>query len=105
MKKGGAAASKHVRQMHSPFSIYHFLFSIPRRGKMARTEFHAQLAALRAHVLDLGGLAMSAIERVIEALQESDHAVAETIVVEDAATDTLHAAIQKDAILTLARQQ
>jgi phosphate transport system protein len=72
---------------------------------MVRSEFHAQLAALRAHVLELGGLAMSAIERVIEALQERDHAVAEAIVAEDVALDRLHAAIQKDAIATLARQQ
>jgi phosphate transport system protein len=72
---------------------------------MVRSEFHAQLAALRAQVLELGGLAMSAIERVIEALQENDRAVAGTIVAEDAAIDTLHAAIQKVAISTLARQQ
>jgi phosphate transport system protein len=72
---------------------------------MVRSEFHAQLAALRAQVLELGGLAMSALERVIEALQENDRAVAETIVAEDAAIDTRHAGIQKSAISTLARQQ
>lgn len=72
---------------------------------MVRTEFHAQLAALRADVLELGGLALSGLERVIGALQENDHAVAAAIVAEDAALNRRHAAIQKDAIKTLARQQ
>ena len=72
---------------------------------MARAEFHAQLDGLRAHVLELGGLAVTAIERVIGALQEDDRDTAAAIVASDGAIDQRHAAIQHDAIALLARQQ
>ncbi len=72
---------------------------------MVRTEFHAQLDGLRTHVLDLGGLAVTAIERVIGAVQEDDRDTAAAIVAGDGAIDQRHAAIQHDAIALLARQQ
>lgn len=72
---------------------------------MTRTEFHAELAALRTHVRELGDLALVALERVIGALQEGDNDVAEAIVGGDNALDALHAQIQREAISTLARQQ
>lgn len=72
---------------------------------MVRTEFQAQLDGLRRHVLELGGLATTAIERVIGALQEDDRDAAAAIVAGDGAIDRRHAAIQRDAITLLARQQ
>lgn len=72
---------------------------------MARSEFHAQLAALRAHVLELGGLTVTALERVIGAVQEDDHPVAAAIANADDAIDAHHVAIQREAITILATQQ
>src|SRR5262245_38994875 len=72
---------------------------------MARSEFQAQLSVLRSDVLALGRKVLVALERVIGALQENDHAVAEAIIAEDVAINSLHAAIQNEAITTLARQQ
>ncbi len=72
---------------------------------MARSEFHAQLAALRSHTLELGGLTVTALERVIGALQEDDRPVAQEIAAADDNIDRLHASIQHDAIVILAMQQ
>ncbi len=72
---------------------------------MARSEFHAQLAALRLHTLELGGLTVTALERVIGALQEDDRPVAQEIATADDTIDALHSSIQHDAIVILAMQQ
>jgi phosphate transport system protein len=72
---------------------------------MPRSEFHAQLAALRSHTLELGGLTVTALERVIGALQEDDRPVAREIAATDDIIDELHAAIQRESIVILAMQQ
>ena len=72
---------------------------------MARSEFHAQLAALRSHTLELGGLTVTALERVIGALQEDDRPVAQEIAAADDLIDDRHSSIQHDAIVILAMQQ
>lgn len=72
---------------------------------MARPEFQAQLAALRSHTLELGGLAVTALERVIGALQEDDRPVARAIADDDQTIDRLHASIQRESIVILAMQQ
>jgi len=72
---------------------------------MARSEFHAQLAALRSRTLELGGLTVTALERVIGALQEDDRPVAHEIATADDTIDALHSSIQHDAIVILAMQQ
>ena len=72
---------------------------------MARSEFHAQLAAVRSHTLELGGLTVTALERVIGALQEDDRPVAQEIAAADDIIDQLHSRIQREAIVILAMQQ
>jgi len=72
---------------------------------MARSEFHAQLAALRSHTLELGGLTVTALERVIGALQEDDRPVAQEIAAADDTIDRLHSTIQRESIVILAMQQ
>jgi phosphate transport system protein len=72
---------------------------------MARSEFHAQLAALRSHTLELGVLTVTALERVIGALQEDDRLVAEEIAAADDVIDRLHSSIQRESIVILAMQQ
>ena len=72
---------------------------------MGRREFEAQLASLRGAVLALGDLAVAAVERAIGALQEDDRVAAAAIVAGDSVLDARHAAIQRDALTTLATQQ
>jgi len=79
--------------------------SLDEEKRMARSEFHAQLAALRSHTLELGGLTVTALERVIGALQEDDRPVAQEIAAADDVIDRLHSSIQRESIVILAIQQ
>lgn len=72
---------------------------------MVRSEFDSQLAALRNAALALGALATAAVERAIGALQEDDRVAATAIVAGDSVIDERHAALQRDALTTLATQQ
>ncbi len=72
---------------------------------MVRTEYHQQLATLRANVLEIGGLAVTALQRAIGALQEGDSVAAGAIIAADAAIDERHALVQQDGVTTLATQQ
>lgn len=81
------------------------LYSGGKGATVPRSEFQAQLDSLRAHVLELGDLTVTATDRAIGAVQEDDQLAAASIVAGDGAIDRLHAAIQHDAISLLARQQ
>ncbi len=72
---------------------------------MARSEFDYRLATLRNETLALGALAATAVERAIGAWQEDDRHAAEAIVADDRIIDERHAAIQREAVVTLATQQ
>ena len=72
---------------------------------MARSEFDYRLVTLRNETLALGALAATAVERAVGALQEDDRRAATAIVAEDRIIDERHAAIQREAVITLATQQ
>ena len=72
---------------------------------MTRTEFRHRLGTLREDVLALGNLAVEAVERAVGALQENDRVAAAALVEGDREIDARHAAVQQQAIATLATQQ
>ena len=72
---------------------------------MTRTDFRHRLGTLREDVLALGSLAVEAVERAVGALQENDRVAAAALAEGDREIDARHAAVQQQAIATLATQQ
>jgi phosphate transport system protein len=70
-----------------------------------RDQYHEDLDAITASLVDITRLAGSAINRATQALLDADLQAAESVISGDAAIDELYARIEAEAFDLLARQQ
>src|SRR5256885_2130212 len=78
---------------------------VGRRLPVVRDQYHDELDAITASLVDITRLAGSAINRATTALLDADLQEAETVISGDAAIDQLYADIEARALDLLARQQ
>jgi phosphate transport system protein len=71
----------------------------------ARTQFEQHLADLRQDVLDLGGMAESAIRRAMESIRRNDLALAREVVEGDYEINKRRYDIEEQAVKLIATQQ
>jgi phosphate transport system protein len=74
-------------------------------GGAVRDQYHDDLDAITASLVDITRLAGSAINHATQALLDADLTAAEGVITGDAAIDELYAQIENDAFDLLARQQ
>jgi phosphate transport system protein len=72
---------------------------------MARTEYTAQLDALRSDVVDMGELVLDRYEAALEASDRADGDLAETVVEGDREINERYLALERDCIDLFALQQ
>jgi phosphate transport system protein len=70
-----------------------------------RDQYHEDLDAITASLVDITRLAASAINNATQALLDGDLQAAESVISGDAAIDALYEQIEADALDLLARQQ
>lgn len=70
-----------------------------------RSVFDRQLVRLQANVVRLSSLVEQAVERSIDALQNRNLALSQSVIVGDHQVNRLRYTIEEDALLTLATQQ
>src|SRR3954454_13916319 len=78
---------------------------IPTSEVSMRDQYHDELDAITASLVDITRLAGSAINRATQALLDADLQLAESVISGDAAIDQLYADIEARALDLLARQQ
>ena len=69
-----------------------------------RTRFHEELAETEGDLLELGGLAATAVQRAVQALVDHDDATARAVVVDDDRIDALYLRIDHGILSLLALQ-
>ena len=68
-------------------------------------QFDVELEAVRAKVLEMGGLVEEQIEKAVEALHEADLALAEHVIAEDHHVNALEVSIDENCTYIIARRQ
>jgi phosphate transport system protein len=76
-----------------------------RLGGTVRDQYHDELDAINASLVEITRLAGSAINRATQALLDADIQAAESVISGDAAIDQIYAEIENRAMELLARQQ
>lgn len=71
---------------------------------MVRVNFHEELEAAEGRLLAEGRLVRKQLERVLEALRERDHALADEVIAEDDQVDDIYLATQSRVLNLLALQ-
>ncbi len=68
-------------------------------------QFDVELEAVRAKVLEMGGLVEEQIEKAVEALHEADLALADHVIAEDHHVNALEVSIDENCTYIIARRQ
>ncbi|HQT82471.1 phosphate signaling complex protein PhoU [Ferrovum sp. PN-J185] len=68
-------------------------------------QFDVELEAVRAKVLEMGGLVEEQIEKAVEALHEADLALADHVIAEDHHVNALEVSIDENCTFIIARRQ
>jgi phosphate transport system protein len=78
---------------------------MPASSEHTSKQFDAELEAVRAHVLQMGGLVEDQIVRALDALAKGDTALAALVVEDDHRVNALEVAIDEDCSTIIARRQ